>query len=81
MGYSKKELLGKPIAGLFKNSESPAPELELASLTAEGSVRNVEKVYISKHRKKIIVQLSISIIRDAQGKVSGKLYIAQDITD
>ena len=81
LGYSKKELLGKPIAGLFKNSESPNPELELAILTAEGSVRNVETVYLSKHRKKIIVQLSISIIRDGQGKVSGKLYIAQDITD
>ncbi|MEG4457971.1 EAL domain-containing protein [Microcoleus sp. N9_A1] len=81
LGYSKKELLGKPIAGLFKNSESPNPELELAILTAENSVRNVETVYLSKQRKKIIVQLSISIIRDGQGKVSGKLYIAQDITD
>ena len=81
LGYSKQELLGKPIAGLFKKSESTAPELELASLTAEGAVRNVEKVYLSKHRKKIIVQLSISIIRDGQGKVRGKLYIAQDITD
>lgn len=81
MGYSKKELLGQPIDGLFKKTESPPPELELASLTAEGAVRNVQKVYISKQRKKIIVLLSISIIRDDQGKVSGKLYIAQDITD
>ena len=81
LGYSKKELLGKPIAGLFKKTESPAPELELANLTAEGSVRNVEKVYVSKHGKKIIVLLSISNIRDGKGEVSGKLYIAQDITE
>ncbi|MBW3585373.1 MAG: EAL domain-containing protein [Cyanobacteria bacterium 0813] len=81
LGYSKKELLGKPIAGLFKKTESRAPELEVASLTAEGSVRNVEKVYLSKHGKKIIVLLSISTIRDGKGEVSGKLYIAQDITD
>lgn len=81
LGYSKKELLGKPIAGLFKKTESRAPELELASLTAEGSVRNVEKVYLSKQGKKIIVLLSISTIRDGKGEVSGKLYIAQDITD
>lgn len=81
LGYSKKELLGKPIAGLFKKTGSPAPELELANLTAEGSVHNVEKVYLSKHGKKIIVLLSISTIRDGKGKVSGKLYIAQDITD
>ena len=81
LGYSKKELLGKPIAVLFKKTESPAPELELANLTAEGSVRNVEKVYVSKHGKKIIVLLSISTIRDGKGEVSGKLYIAQDITE
>ncbi|MBD1827330.1 EAL domain-containing protein [Microcoleus sp. FACHB-61] len=81
LGYSKKELLGKPIAGLFKKTESPAPELELANLTAECSVRNVEKVYLSKQGKKIIVLLSISTIRDGKGEVSGKLYIAQDITD
>ncbi|MBD0342147.1 MAG: PAS domain-containing protein, partial [Microcoleus sp. Co-bin12] len=81
LGYSKKELLGKPIAVLFKKTESPAPELELANLTAEGSVRNVEKVYVSKHGKKIIVLLSISNIRDGKGEVSGKLYIAQDITE
>ena len=81
LGYSKKELLGKPIAGLFKKTESPAPELELANLTAEDSVRNVEKVYVSKHGKKIIVLLSISNIRDGKGEVSGKLYIAQDITE
>ena len=81
LGYSKKELLGKPIAGLFKQTESPAPELELANLTAEGSVRNVEKVYISQQGKKIIVLLSISTIRDSKGEVSGNLYVAQDITD
>jgi len=81
LGYSKKELLGKPIAGLFKKTESPAPELELANLTADGSVRNVEKVYVSKHGKKIIVLLSISNIRDGKGEVSGKLYIGQDITE
>src|SRR4028119_922794 len=81
LGYSKKELLGKPIAGLFKKTESSAPELELVNLTAEGSVRNVEKVYVSKHGRKIIVLLSISTIRDGKGEVSGKLYIAQDITE
>ncbi|PSB32616.1 diguanylate cyclase [filamentous cyanobacterium Phorm 46] len=80
LGYSKKELLGKAIAGLFKETESP-PGLEIANLTAEGSVRNVEKVYLSKQGKKIIVLLSISSIRDSKGEVSGKLYVAQDITD
>lgn len=81
LGYSKKELLGKPIAGLFKKTESPAPELELTNLTAEFSVCNLEKVYLSKHGNKIIVLLSISTIRNRKGEVSGLLYIAQDITD
>lgn len=81
LGYSKKELLGKPIAGLFNKTESPAPELEVTNLTTAISVCNIEKVYLSKHGKKIIVLLSISTIRNGKGEVSGKLYIAQDLTD
>jgi diguanylate cyclase (GGDEF)-like protein/PAS domain S-box-containing protein len=81
LGYSKKELLGKQIAGLFHQTESPKTGWESANLTTEGSVRNVEKVYLSKQGKKIIVLLSISTIRDGKGEVSGKLYVAQDITD
>ncbi len=81
LGYSKKELLGKPIAGLFNKTESPTPELELTNLTTAISVCNLEKVYLSKQGKKIIVLLSISTIRNGKGEVSGKLYIAQDLTD
>ena len=81
LGYSKKELIGKPIAGIFKKTELPLPGLEIENLTAEGLVRNVEKVYLSKQGKKIIVLLSISNICDGKGAVSGKLYLAQDITD
>jgi diguanylate cyclase (GGDEF)-like protein/PAS domain S-box-containing protein len=81
LGYSKKELIGKPIAGIFKKTELPLPGLEIENLTAEGLVRNVEKVYLSKLGKKIIVLLSISNICDGKGAVSGKLYLAQDITD
>lgn len=36
---------------------------------------------MSKHGRKIIVLLSISTIRDGKGEVSGKLYVAQDITE
>ena len=81
LGYSKKELIGKPITGIFKKTELPRPRSEAEKLTAEGSVRNVEKVYLSKQGKKIIVLLSISTIRDRKGEVSGNLYVAQDITE
>jgi diguanylate cyclase (GGDEF)-like protein/PAS domain S-box-containing protein len=81
LGYSKKELIGKPIAVIFKKTELPLPGLESENLTAEHSVRNIEKVYLSKQGKKVIVLLSISTIRDGKGEVSGKLYVAQDITD
>ncbi len=81
LGYSKKELLGKSIVGLFKKTEITQTGLDLENLIAEGSVRNAEKVYLSKQGKKIIVLLSISTIRDSKGEVSGNLYVAQDITD
>lgn len=81
LGYSKLELIGLPIAVIFKPTEVPVPGSDLESLTAENLVRNVEKVYLSKTGKKIIVLLSVSPIRDRNGAVTGKLYIAQDITD
>jgi diguanylate cyclase (GGDEF)-like protein/PAS domain S-box-containing protein len=81
LGYSKQELIGKPIAEIFKKTELPQSGLELENLTAEGLVRNVEKVYLSKQGKKIIVLLSISTIWNRKGKVTGQLYLAQDITD
>ncbi len=81
LGYSKKDLLGKSIVGLFKKNEITQTGLNLENLIVEGSVRNVEKVYLSKQGKKIIVLLSISTIRDGKGEVSGKLYVAQDITE
>ncbi len=81
LGYSKKELIGKPIATIFKKTELPLAGRETENLTAGDSVRNVEKVYLSKHGRKIIVLLSISTIHDGKGEVSGKLYVAQDITE
>jgi len=81
LGYSKKELFGKSISTVFKKTELPFSVLELENVTPEGLVRNVEKVYLSKQGKKIIVLLSISTIRDGKGQVSGQLYVAQDITE
>ena len=81
LGYSKQDLIGKPIVEIFKKTGLALPGLESENLKAEASVHNVEKVYLSKQGKKIIVLLSISTIRDGKGKVSGKLYVAQDITE
>lgn len=81
LGYSKKELIGQSISRVFNKTEFPLSVLELENLTPEGLLHNIEKVYLSKQGQKIIVLLSISTIRDGKGEVSGKLYVAQDITE
>lgn len=81
LGYSKKELIGQSISRVFKKKEFPLSVLELEKLTPEGLLHNIEKIYLSKQEKKIIVLLSISTIRNGKGEVSGKLYVAQDITE
>ncbi|MFB8795755.1 MAG: EAL domain-containing protein [Microcoleus sp.] len=81
LGYSKKELIGQSISRVFNKTEFPFSVLELENLTPEGLLHNIEKVYLSKQGQKIIVLLSISTIRDGKGEVSGKLYVAQDITE
>ena len=80
-GYSREELVGKPISIL-----SPPDQLEEEKkinlrLRQGGKIEHYETIRRHKDGSLIPVSLTISPIRDAGGKVIGASNIARDITE
>src|SRR5438552_4155761 len=80
LGYLPQELIGQPAAIIL------AHELPFTASRDDDSVEpdfrgNIETVYRSKEGREIPVLLSSSVLRDDRGKVSGLIYMAQDITE
>ena len=86
-GYEKEEVLGKNLSDfLFPgDTESRAKEkrmmAELMARVKKGEVvSNVEVKRQTKERKEIITSMTISPLRDAEGRVIGASRICKDIT-
>jgi len=80
-GYSKKEVLGKPMAILIP-PERAAEESEILARIARGeSTDHFETVRVRKDGQFIHVSVTISPIRDSRGAIVGASKIARDITE
>ncbi|MEW6734124.1 MAG: PAS domain S-box protein [Acidobacteriota bacterium] len=82
LGYQKEELIGQPISKIFVDQEEAlfSPE-RLSELDRNGSICNVEKIYLAKDGCKIPVIFSASVIRDDNSALQGIVCVAQDITE
>jgi PAS domain S-box-containing protein len=80
-GYSSHEVLGRPMMMLIP-PERHGEEPDILSRIAHGeSVDHYETVRIRKDGARIDVSLTISPMRDSQGKIVGASKIARDITE
>ncbi|HWS67071.1 MAG TPA: PAS domain S-box protein [Steroidobacteraceae bacterium] len=80
-GYSAAESIGRPMLMLFPK-ELRDEETEILAKIARGeSVDHFETVRVRKDGTYIDVAVTISPIRDAQGKVIGASKIARDISE
>jgi PAS domain S-box-containing protein len=80
-GYSAQEAVGKPMAMLIppeRLSEEPAI---LARIARGETTDHFETVRIGKDGRQIDISVTISPIRDRQGRIVGASKIARDITD
>ncbi len=77
VGYKKEELIGRPAATIFEEEK----DVGFDELVKKGVVQNVEKTYVLKDGRKILVLLSSSVIRDSEGGIQGIVCCARDITD
>ncbi|HXB51725.1 MAG TPA: PAS domain S-box protein, partial [Rhizomicrobium sp.] len=81
VGYSEAELLGMDFQSITHPDDlGHDQEMMRAMLAGEGG-RQFEKRYIHKSGKVIIVQLSVSLVRDAAGAPLNYVVQVMDITD
>jgi PAS domain S-box-containing protein len=80
-GYSAREALGKPMAMLIPPERSTEEPIILARIARGETTDHFETERIGKDGRKFDVSVSISPIRDEQGKVVGASKIARDISE
>ena len=79
-GWSRDELLGKPIRTLVPESRHDQA-LELLALCRAGEdVRNIEGVRITKTGEEVPVLLTLSLLRDDEDRPVGIASLAKDIS-
>ena len=80
-GYVEQEALGKPMAMLIPPERSSEEPTILARIARGETTDHFETVRIRKDGQKIDVSVTISPLRDNQGRIVGASKIARDITD
>ena len=79
LGYEERELQGEPVTKLLKDV---SVEQEIVqALDKNRFLRGMETVYLAKDGKEIPVSLSSSVMRASDGRLTGFVCVAQDITE
>ena len=80
-GYSASEALGQPVSLLIlPDQHDDLPEI-LERLKRDERIQHYETVRVRKDGRRINVSVSISPVKDAEGKIIGASAIARDVTE
>jgi len=79
-GYSREEVLGKPVTILLPPDRPHEIDHILARLKKGERIFHYETVRMTKNRRRLDVSLTISPIYDGHGQLLGASTIARDIT-
>lgn len=79
-GYTAKEMIGRPITTIIPSELQDDEQRILATIARGERIEHFETVRMKKSGERIDVSLTISPIKDEQGKVIGAAKIARDIT-
>jgi PAS domain S-box-containing protein len=80
-GYLTEEVIGKPITILIPPNYQKEEETIMQRIRRGQRVESFETVRQCKHGSLIDVSLTVSPVRNAQGKIIGASKIARDITE
>jgi len=78
-GYTAEEVIGRPVEFLIPEAYRQQ-EQEAFMMVARGKPSHMETVRLRKDRRLVQISLSVSPIRDNQGKIIGGSFISRDIT-
>jgi len=79
LGYTREEMLGRSIESLYPTEEERRTLLK--RVMAEGGVSNYETQLIHKDGRLVDISLTLSPLKDNQGRVIGTVGISKDITE
>src|ERR1700731_1069370 len=79
-GYTAQEMLGEPLLALLPPDRQDEEQFILEKILAGEKVDHFEKIRVRKDGTLIEASITISPIRDRDGRVMGTSEIARDIT-
>jgi PAS domain S-box-containing protein len=80
LGYSAGEMIGEPILKIIPEELHPDETVILAKIRAGERIEHFETVRMRKDGQRLDVSLSISPVRDGNGKIIGAAKIMRDIS-
>jgi PAS domain S-box-containing protein len=80
-GYAAEEIIGRPITVLIPPDYQKEEEAIIERIRRGQRVEHFETVRLRKHGSLIDVSMTISPVKNSQGKIVGASKIARDITD
>jgi two-component system CheB/CheR fusion protein len=80
-GYTADEMIGQPITRLFPEERLQEEPRIIAQISEGKRVEHFDTVRKTKDGRRIYVSLTISPIRDSQGRIVGASKIARDISE
>jgi PAS domain S-box-containing protein len=80
-GYEAEDVIGRPVTLLLPPERLQEESQILARVRSGQPVENMETVRVTKDGKRIDISLTVSPVKDRNGRIIGASKIARDITD
>ncbi|MBM4141606.1 MAG: PAS domain S-box protein [Nitrospira sp.] len=75
LGYTEDELIGQSYQKILIDEDINI------DIPFKGSILGADSVYLSKNNESIPVLLTVSVMKDKNGLITGYIFIAEDITE
>jgi len=79
-GYTSNEMIGQPVSQIISNDGQKDAEMALTRLKRGEQVGPFEAQFITKDKKVLDISLTISLVRNSSGEITGVSQIARDIS-
>lgn len=79
LGYSDTEMIGQPVSVIFASKHNA--EAVFQRMEREEHIQAIETQFIDKNGKVLDISLTVSPLRDSDGRIVGSSQIARDITE